>query len=349
MPPRRKPKPRPRTRSHVAKRRAKRENLVTKDGNVLFIKVKHTEPRMDPEGNEHRRHYQIETLTNALSKQIRTNDRFVQPSIRQVLGNVQIKSIDLELAEESKYRLVFRVKVSAMNRAQATFGLVAAKNAQEFSELTKKELTLMRILHERMPKLVVEPLKGGTIFLPDRHKRKEFDREIYAYMTAWNSGYHEIGVQANGNFLLQSPSPARLTPAQTQAAKRRMVELILRTYDLTRRNAMSIPIAPFGDFIISKPAQGTPQIKIGGCTDMQNRVSPAKMIHRIVTAEWTVRKKVHRLMPDDAEELVQALTNALGKEEALSWLSQYKKSVKAKRLPELGALDLYTLDALNIP
>ena len=80
---------------------------------------------MDPEGNEHRRHYQIETLTNALSKQIRTNDRFVQPSIRQVLGNVQIKSIDLELAEESKYRLVFRVKVSAMNRAQATFGLVA--------------------------------------------------------------------------------------------------------------------------------------------------------------------------------------------------------------------------------
>lgn len=349
MPPRRKPKPRPRSRSHVAKRRIKRGNLVTKDGNVLYIKFKNTQPRMDSEGKEIKRFFKIETLTNALAKQIRTNDKFVLSSIRQVLGAVTLKNIDAELIQESKYRLTFRLKIQGEHRKQATFGLVVAKNDKECSEIVKKELSLMHILYERVPKCVVEPLKGGTIFLPDRHRRTDHDRDIYAYMTNWISGFHELAVQSNGNLALKSPRLTRMNAAQTQAAKRRMVEIILRTYDPTRRNAMSIPLVPVAEFIAAKQTKGTPQIKLSACTDMQNRVSPAKMIHRIVSAEWKLGKQVYCLMPADATEFVQALTNALGKEDAIDWLSQYKKALKAKRLPELSRLDLYALDQLRIP
>ena len=349
MPPRRKPKPRPRSRSHVAKRRVKRENLQTKDGGLLYIKFKNTEPRFDIEGKEYKRHYKIETLTNALSKQIRTNDKFVLSSIRDTLGNVPVKNIEFELVHESRYRFTFKLKILAANRKQATFGLVVAKNHKEYSELTKNENTFMRILHERIPKMSVQPLKGGTIFLPDRHKRKEFDRDVHAYMTTWQGGFHEMGLQNNLNFNVKTPRITRMTPTQTESVKRRMVEIILRTYDPTRRNAMSIPISPVTDFFASKPASGTPHIKLAACTDMQNRVSPAKMIHRIVSAEWVINKKVFCLMPSDASEMMQAITNALGKESAIDWLTQYKKAVKAKRLPELPRFDLFTLDQLNIP
>ncbi|MFP6595820.1 MAG: hypothetical protein VCC01_00030, partial [Candidatus Hydrogenedentota bacterium] len=347
MPPRRKPKPRPRSRSHVAKRRIKRSNLMTKDGSVLYIKFKNTQPRMDSEGKEYKRFFKLETLTNALEKQIRTNDKFVLSSIRQVLGSMTIRNIDAEMVQESKYRFTFRLKLQSENRKQATFGLVVAKNNQECSEIVKREHSLMRILHERVPKCVVEPLKGGTIFLPDRHRRAEQDRDIYAYMTMWTGGFHELDIQSSGNLALKSPRLTRMTPGQTQAAKRRMIEIIVRTYDPNRRNAMSIPLVPVGDFIAAKQTKGTPQLKISACTDMQNRVSPAKLIHRIVDADWKIKKQVYCLMPGDPAEFVQALTNALGKEDAMDWISQYRKAVKSKRLPELPRLDLYTLDQLN--
>lgn len=349
MPPRRKPKPRPRSQSYAARRRTKRDNLLTRDGNLLYIKFKNTQPRVDAEGKEIKRYFKIETLTNAIAKQIRTNDKFVLSSIRQVLGGTVVKNIDAELVQESKYRLTFRLKVQAERRKHATFGLVAAKNDKECSELVKREHSLMRVLHERVPKCVVEPLKGGTIFLPDRHRRIDNDRDIYAYMTVWNAGFHELAVQSNGNLSIESPRLARMTPAQTQAVKRRMIEIILRTYDPKRRNAMSIPLVPVGDFIAAKQAKGTPQLKLNACTDMQNRVSPVKMIHRIVSAEWNVNNRLYCLMPSGPSEFVQALTNALGKEDAMDWLRRYKKAVKSERLPELSRLDLYTLDQLNIP
>lgn len=349
MPPRRKPKPRPRSRSHVAKRRIKRDNLVTKDGGLLYIKFKNLDPRFDIDGKEIKRQYKMETLTNALSKQIRTNDKFVLSSIRQVLGPVPIKNMDIELVHESRYRFTFRIKVLAANRKQASFGLVVAKNHKEYSELTKSERSIMRILHERVPKCVMEPLKGGTIFLPDRHKRKDFDRDVFAYMTTWNGHSHELDIQKNQNLFLKAPKPVRFTAPETQAIKRRMLEIILRTYDPARRNGMSIPLSPVSDFLAIKASRGTPQLMLTACTDMQNRVSPAKLIHRIVSAEWKVNKNTYNLTPDDPTELLQALTNALGKQDAIEWLTQYKKAVKAKRLPELPRLDLFTLDQLNIP
>ena len=348
MPPRRKPKPRPRSKSHVAKRRIKRENLISRDGQLLYIKFKNTDPRVDTEGNEYKRHFKIETLTNAFSKQVRTNDKFVLSTIRQVLGNNAATNIDAELVQESRYRLTFRLRVQTEKRKQATFGLVIAKNSNEYSELTRLEHSLMRILHERIPKLTVEPYKGGTIFLPDRHRRKEHDRDIYAYMTAWSSGFHELTLQNDLKFALKSNRLERMTHTQTQSAKRRMVEIILRSYDPGRRNAMSIPLNPVDSFIAAKPTKGNPQIKLCACTDMQNRVSPAKLIHRIVGAEWNVRKQIHALLPDDPEQFVQALHNALGKTEATDWLHQYRKSVASGRLPEFHRLDLYTLEQLGI-
>lgn len=349
MPPRRKPKPRPRSKSHVAKRRPKRENIVGAHGQPIFIKFKNMGPMRDFEGNEYKRHYQMETLTSALENQVRGGDRFINSSVKSILGSVPIKTLTFELAQESKYQLIFRVKIMNINRKQLTLGLVVAKNNKEYTELLKKEHALLRILHERVPKCFIEPLKGGLVFLPDRHKRKEHDRELYAYCTEWMPGFQPLSVQKNNNLSLGDPITERFTKAQTQALKRRMVEIVVRSYDPVRRNGMSIPEITSGDFKGTKAAKNTnPLLKVTACRDMENRISPAQLLHKMLESQWEWNKSIYHFTPDDPRELIQALTNALGKADAMDWFSQYYKSVKVKRLPENERFSLYMMDELNI-
>jgi hypothetical protein len=319
------------------------------DGNKLFIKFKNLVPMYDFWGTEYKRHYNLETLTSALENQLRTNDRFFAASIKSQLGPAPLKTMSIELCQEGKYQLIFRVKAQNINRKQGTFGLVVAKNNKEYSSLAKKEHALLRILHERVPKCIVEPLKGGLVFMPDRHRRKEHDREIYAYCTTWLNGFHELSIQKNLNLFINVDPKEQFNKKQTEALKRRMVEIVVRTYDPNRRNCMAIPHVGSGDFVVSKPTKTTnPQLKVIACRDMENRISPAQLLRRIIEAEWPWGKSTYQLIPEDPREFIQALTNALGKEDAMDWLSQYRKSVVNKRLPEDERFSLYMMDELNI-
>jgi hypothetical protein len=348
MPPRRKPKAKPRTRGYQTKRRTKRENLVTQDGNVLFIKFKNLEERLDYQGKEIKRHFKLETLTNAVEKQIRAHDRFILSSIQQVMGGTKMKTITFDLVAENRYKLTFHCKAINVNRTQASFAFVVAKNSQEYSELVRKEVGMLRMLHERLPKWTVEPLKSGQVFLPDRHRRKEFERDLNAYMTVWPKGFHELKVQKNNCLSVGGTRGSHFTHVQSQALKRRMVEIILRTYDPVRRNGMAIPQLLSGDFFVTGVSKVASQLKIMGCREIQNRVSPIKMVHRILDAAWDWNKRPYILAPDDPREIVQAFVNALGKETAMEWLSDYKKAVIGKRLPELDNFDLDIMEKLNI-
>ena len=349
MPPRRKPKSRPRSsKGHSLKRRTKRQNLVTSDGNLLFTKFRNLEERMDFQGNKLKRHYKLETLTNALEKQIRTNDRFILSSIQDVMGKTNIKTIEFDLIAENRYKMTFHCRVVNVNRSRGSFALVVAKNNQEYSELVRKEFSMLRLLHERLPKWCVEPLKGGLVFLPDRHRRKEFERDLNAYMTHWPKGFNDLAVQKNNCLRVNTSRAEHFTHIQTQALKRRMVEIILRTYDPVRRNGMAIPQMLSSDFFVTTPGKTTAQLKIMGCREMQNRVSPMKLIHRVLDAEWEWHKRPYALAPDDPREIIQAFVNAVGKATAMEWFSDYKKAVKAKRLPELENFDLETMEELNI-
>ena len=349
MPPRRKPKPRPRNRGYQVKRRTKRENLVTSDGNLLFTKFRNLDERTDFQGKTLKRHYKLETLTNALEKQIRSNDRFILSSIQSVMGPAKMKTLTFDLVAENRYKLTFHCKAVNINRNQVSFALVVAKNNQEYSELVRKEISMLRVLQERLPKWTVETLKSGLIFLPDRHRRKEFERDLNAYMALWPKGFHELGVQKNNCLRVNSPRSEHFTHVQSQALKRRMVEIILRTYDPIRRNGMAIPQLLSSDFFVTNPGKNTSQIKIMGCREMQNRVSPIKLVHRILDAAWDWNKRPYALAPDDPREIFQAFVNALGKETTMEWFSDYKKAVTSKRLPELDRLDLQALEKLNIP
>lgn len=305
-------------------------------------------PAYDFWGKEIKRFYQLETLANATEKRILSFDPFIVPSIQEVLGPSPITALTFELFQEGALQLIFRVRAANAKGKRGTFGFVAAKNAEELSAVAKKEHGNLLMLHERAPKHVVRPLKGGSLYLPDRHRRKDQGREVYAYVTQWLHGFHELGIARDHQFFVNIGTPQRFSRVHTGLIQQRIIEVIVRTYDAQRRNCMAMPEIASGDFVVTKPKAGPPQVKLVACRNLLNRMTPAKLVDAILEVHWDWAGRDFRLAPADPRGLVEALSGALGAGEARAWLAGYRRSVSSKKLPERNALPLADLDALGI-
>lgn len=335
------------SRPYGGKRKVKKQNLTSRTSSrPLHISWKNLGPMYDFWGKEFERYYQLETLTNAVERAIRGEDKFMLPSIHEVLGPNPITSITCELFQEGRFQLIFRMRAVNANRKRASFALVVAKNHKECSDVARTEYKNLRILNGRVPQCVVKPYRGNTIFLPDRHKRTTHNRELYAYVTEWMRGFHELGIQRNHQLFINIPNKQTFNRDQTQALKRRMVEIVLRTYDPKGRTCMGMPQLASGDFVVSKPGQGNAKLKLIACRELLQRISPARLFHEILHAEWDWSGKSYRLAPESPTDIVQALHNAYGKKEATRWLDLYRIAVKAGRFPESRYFPLDDLTAL---
>ena len=279
-------------------------------------------------GEEIPRYYRLETLANAVEHHLRTRDRFIIPSVNAVMGPVPLVSMRFKLFQEGAVQLIFQLQAVNAKKNRTSLAFVVAKNATELSKTAHQEHQNLRALHVRRPEDVVEPLQGGKIFLPDRHGRKTHGREIYAYLTRWLGGYHELGVNKNLQFFINALPPHTFTRDQTEALKQRIVEIVVASYDPNQKTAMAIPQVASGDFVVTRTKSGVPRIKLIACRTLQKRVTPPRLIDRLVRAEWAWGEKTFRLVPVDPADFIAALQAALGKEETKRWLAAYERAVK---------------------
>ena len=306
-------------------------------------------PLFDYWGREIKRFYQLETLSSATEWMLRKNkDRFLIRSIQDVLGPAPVVSLSFELFQEGKYQLIFRLRAANAKRKEASFAFVVAKAHGDYSETASKEHGNLCALHERMPLFVVKPFRGGLIFLPDRRQRADHGREVYAYLTQWLGGFHELGVARNLQFFINTPKPHLFSAAQTEALKARMAEIIVRSYDPGKQTCMDMPQIASGDFVVTKPAQGTPKLKLIACRRMLQHVSPAKLIHRIAEAHWDWGGLEVRLAPADPDAFFASLANARGAEEARAWFTQYIAAVRRGTYPPQETLPIDEIEALTV-
>jgi len=305
------------------------------------IKWKNLVPMYDFWGKEFKRYYKLETLASAVEGLFkgRAHDPFLSPNIKSALGPSRITRCEIELFQEGFYQLIFKMKVQNSQKRRATFALVVAKDHQGLSETAKREHRTLIELFGRATQCFARPLKGGTLYLPDRHRRKENDRYVYAYMTEWQHGHHELGIQRNGQFFVNIPKPVPFTKPQTQQLKRRMVEMVIRSYDPVKRSCMAIPQIASGDFVVTLPGKQAPRLKIIACRDLITGVSPSKLLHSILVAEWEWSDNQIRLAPDSYEDWEQALHNAIGKTRSNDWMTVYRQDVKKKRFRKLKHLE----------
>lgn len=310
------------------------------------IQVKWTglRPLYDFWGERIPRYYSVEALARTISRQFPNKDKFIVPSVKQLLGPSPVVSLSFELFQEGKYQLIFLLRAINAKRKQAVFGFVAAKRAGDFSKVALQEHENLMILHQRAPEYVVRPFTGGRVMIVERRKPSDKPQEIYAYVTQWLGNYHELGVARTLQFYVNVKNPQLFTVAQTEDLKGQMVEIIARTYDPVRRDCMEMPQIASGDFVVTKPTQGRPRLRLIACRNLLRNMTPAKILHRIVEAQWDWGGRDFRLAPERADTVYDGLKRALGDEQAKAWLIDYRDQVvkgafKARRPLTREALD----------
>jgi hypothetical protein len=297
-------------------------------------------PMYDYWGAEIPRFYNVETLASATERLINTTDTFIVPSVKDVLGPAPVTHLAFELFQEGQYQLIFRLNAGNARRKRASFGFVVAKNAAELSKIALSEHQNLRVLFERIPKHVVKPFKGGEIFLPDRHGRREHHRQVYAYLTQWLGTFHELGVTKNLQFYINVKNPITLTVAQTEQLKALMVEIIAGSYNPQKRDCMEMPQIASGDFVVTKPGKGDLKLRLIACRRMLKNVRPSQLIEKIVTARWPWGQQELRLAPADPEQTLRAFQRAWGTSQTKLWLDAYRNDIERGRMREQDALPL---------
>ncbi len=301
-------------------------------------------PMNDFWGQEIKRFYQLETLASATEWMVRTRDRFLVQSLQDAMGPAPIMALHFELFQEGKYQLIFRLDASNAKRKRGQFAYVVAKHHEEYSKVARAEHTNLRVLNQRAPGSIVKPFRGGTVFLPDRHHRASHGREVYAYLTQWLGGYHELGVNRNLQFFMNVPKPHTFTIDQTELIKGQMVEIVLRTYDPAKKDCMDMPQIASGDFVVTPAGRSQPKVKLIACRRMLTHATPVKIMQRIFQASWEWDGKELRLPPSDPAVLRQAFVRALGKEQAAAWFGDYAKAVRSGRIAENEAFPVSLME-----
>jgi len=294
-------------------------------------------PMHDFWGNELKRFYKLETLSSATEIMLRGKDRFIRAGIQSVLGPAEVTSLAFDLFQEGRYQLIFRLRAANARARRANFGFVVAKNEKECSAVAQAEHRHLRTLFQRAPQHVVKPFLGGTIYLPDRHRRPEFGRDIYAYLTEWLGNYDELGVDRNLQFFANVPKRHTFTIAETELLKGQMAEIIFRTYDPKNRAGMALPEIASGDFVVRHGPKTPPRLKLIACRNLITRLSPTKLLDQLLDASWDWGGRRLYLAPVEPQTLWNALARAVGSDTAREWVNRYTEAVAAGKYPARNA------------
>jgi hypothetical protein len=294
-----------------------------------------------------KRFYKIETLASAVEYLIQNRDSFIVPSIQASFEREAVASLDFDFFAELPGKLMFRVRASTAKRKTAMFAFVVAKNADPFSKHLAAEHANLKHFHARAPESIMQPLRGGRIYLPDRHQRAGYGREVYGFMAKWPTGHTGLGMGKGSCFVILGQPLQPLLPAQTDDVKAALMAIVARTYDAARRDAIVLPEAVGGDVVVTRPGRGSMKVKLVACRGVRKNLTPAKLVHAFASTTHTWHgEKVH-FAPNDPERFYSGLVQGVGAETAAQWLAAYREAVAKGHLPEQDRLPLAALDALK--
>lgn len=295
----------------------------------------------DYRGKAYRRFYKLETLASAVDKLVHDRDRFICPSVEKVLGAGKLAQLVFTLADEDPLRLVFHVRATSSTRKRGNLVLVVAKNAEEASRRVALEYKHLSILAERLRKDMAEPLRAGTIFMPDRHRRKDHHRELQAYTTALPTGYEPLGIHKNGQFMACGGELHTFSRRETEALKRKMVALILTAFHPIKRDGIDTHQLDPSTFQVHRPPKGLPALKLFNCVHMHTQLTPSKVIGFLLTDTWKSWGQESGYAPENPEDFYDAVVEAVGPETAAKWVAQYVRLARERKVksPESEYVD----------
>ena len=191
------------------------------------------------------------------------------------------------------------------------------------------------------------PIARGRGLLAGSSPRKFSRPGGLRLLTRWLDRYHELGVGKDLKFFINEARPRSFSKGDTEELKRQVVEIIARSYDPKTKQCMAIPEVASGDFVVTRPKNSAPKLKLIACRKIGQRTSPAKVVDAIVSAHWPWGSRHFFLAPEDPKILVDGLTAALGRDESGRWIRLYKSAVQAGRYRESKHMTRDDLDRLS--
>lgn len=278
-------------------------------------------PMFDYWGNELKRFYKFDTLVSSLCSYLETKDKFISNTVHSVIGPAPITSLKFHLFQEGKYQFIFKLTAENKKLKKANFAFVVAKDGDELTKTAKREHIILERLYSKHPEFIVRPYAGDYLFFPDRHGRKEFHRNIYAYLTEWLGGYEELGINKDLQFYTNVPNPHTFSIPETNLIKIKIIEIILSLYDKETQESIALPEIASGDFMIKRSPSKNHKLKMIACRKMLKGISLEKLISLLLTTSWKWGNKYFTLLPENPQDLVKTLVKIFGKEFTAKTLS----------------------------
>ena len=286
----------------------------------------------------YKRFYKLETLENAVAKALQEHDRFLFASIQSLLGGAPLVAVNCDLVYEDALRLVFTVVISNKLRKQAAVRLVMAKNHEECSAQLLAEYEILKTLHQRAPEHVIEPCGHGILYLPDRHHRREVNREVFGYLTKGASGLRPLYVASNTQLAPHDLKPLRYSKKESETLKLAITRLITSLYD--ERTATGVdPAGLYPEcFVAGVGEKGASTPVLMQCKQLRKRLYRHKLIHNLLFSVLKTGTTVFPLAPARPDHFFEALCAVVSKDTAQAWCQAF--------LAKTGAMNAHEYEEL---
>ncbi len=321
-----------------------RGKRVSRHGSPILTQWSDIRDLSDSFGEAYKRYFKPETLASAVDYMLQqNNDRFILPTVQQKLGPAPITSLHFKLAQETRQRIVFKMRAGNARKKLTNFAFVVSKKPLQDSTLIAEEHAILQTLHKRNSRQVLQTWRGGTVFLPDRYRRADKGREIYCYLAEWLPGFEPLGLNKEAQCVLYTDTRKALSKVETEHIKESILEIMLRTYDAKQQNMMALPDIPGGDFLIKRAPNSKPQVKLVAARKLFERAKPGAVLSSLLSASWDCGEQVFQLAPADPTKLQETIAQALGPDAAEAWIRDLLRFVARSRKTTIQAEYLQAL------
>ena len=274
-----------------------------------------------------KRFYKLETLQNAVRKAVNERDRFIFSTLQTYLGGAP-GSIKCDLVYEDAIRLVFHVNTARKAGKRTVFRLVVAKNHEECSKKLLGEYEALKALHARAPSQVVEPCGHGIIYLPDRHHRREINREVFGYFTKELPGVSPLYVASSTQLAPHALTPLRFSKKESELLRLALTRLTVSLYDEDGATGLD-PAGLYPECLaVSDNSRKMDVLVLVQCRQLRKRLYRYKLIHNLLFGTLQTGAAVFPLAPARPDHFFQALCDVVPEEKARAWCQTFLDKVR---------------------
>lgn len=298
-------------------------------GNTIHVAWKESMQFCGPFPVPQKRFYKLETFQNAVKKAVNDRDRFLFSSLQSNLKGAP-GSVKCDLVYEDALRLVFHVTAFRKASKPGNFRLVMAKNHEECSKQLLGEYEVLKLLHQRASQQVVEPCGYGIVYLPDRHHRREVNREVFGYLTKDAAGLAPLYVASATQIAPHNPKPLRYSKKDSESLKLALTRLVASLYDETDATGVD-PAGLYPECLAaSDNTQQAGQLMLLQCKQLRKRLYRHKLVHNLLFSTFKSGNTVFPIAPARPDHFFQALCEAVSEEKAKIWCQAFLD--KSRRL-----------------